>query len=235
MLILCGTGTGYRSCATGSRVLDNLIVPTLSQYKLLQRMIDSIDYPVKHLLVIDNGGNLGELLVPTCVRKTTILNMPSNLGVAASWNLGIKLFSADKHYVFASDDIVFSSGALEMIYDNCWVDKVWTTNVFPDWQVFGLGQDVVIDVGFFDEGIYPANFEDDDYERRCSHHGIKIERLDIPHIHDAHSTVYADEISIEKNKKTYESNRQYFLDKVARSDFSSGGWDITRRISNSWD
>lgn len=198
-------------------------------------MVDSIDYPVKHLLVIDNGGSLTNLQVNRNVKKLTVLNMPSNLGVAASWNLGIKLFSKDLHYVIASDDILFLPGALEQISDNCWMDNIWVCDVFPSWQIFGVGQDVIVDVGLFDESIYPANFEDDDYVRRCEHYGVTIDRISVPHVHDAHSTVYSTPETIEHNSRTYESNRQYLLGKIARDDFSEGKWDICRRISNSWD
>lgn len=38
-------------------MLENLIVPVLNRYDLLERMIASIDYPIKHLLIIDNGAS----------------------------------------------------------------------------------------------------------------------------------------------------------------------------------
>jgi hypothetical protein len=41
-------------------MLENLIVPVLNRYDLLQRMLDSVDVPVDHLLIIDNGlGKIG--------------------------------------------------------------------------------------------------------------------------------------------------------------------------------
>ena len=72
------------------QMIPNLIVPTLNQYEKLQRMVSGIDYPVEHLLIIDNGGRLNDVFIPSLVQKLTILNMPSNLGVSTSWNLGIK-------------------------------------------------------------------------------------------------------------------------------------------------
>ena len=67
----------------------NLTIPTLNQYESLQSLVRCIDYPVGHLLIIDNGGELEGVGIPDCVEQCTILNMPSNLGVAASWNLAI--------------------------------------------------------------------------------------------------------------------------------------------------
>jgi hypothetical protein len=54
-------------------MLPNLIVPTLNRYDLLQRLVDSFDYPIKHFLVIDNGGCLEGLVVPDVVQQTTVL------------------------------------------------------------------------------------------------------------------------------------------------------------------
>jgi hypothetical protein len=36
-------------------MIPNLIIPVLNRYDLLERMLQSIDYPIAHLLIIDNG------------------------------------------------------------------------------------------------------------------------------------------------------------------------------------
>jgi len=38
-------------------MIPNLIIPVLNRYDLLDRMLASIDYPVAHLLIIDNGAS----------------------------------------------------------------------------------------------------------------------------------------------------------------------------------
>jgi hypothetical protein len=88
-------------------MIPNLIVPVLNRYDLLDRMIASIDYPVGHLLIVDNGASWVmedmQIHVPDCVEMTTYLPMPANLGVAASWNLGIKSFPyADRWFLPAT-------------------------------------------------------------------------------------------------------------------------------------
>jgi hypothetical protein len=69
-----------------------MIVPVLTRYDLLDRMIKSINYPVKDLVVIDNGakGFNWQPFWNQWVSKIWHIKLPSNLGVPASWNLGIK-------------------------------------------------------------------------------------------------------------------------------------------------
>lgn len=45
-------------------MIPNLTVPVLNRYDLLQRMLDSIDFPIRDLLIIDNGGGLDVVQFP---------------------------------------------------------------------------------------------------------------------------------------------------------------------------
>ena len=72
-----------------------IIIPVLNRYDLLERAIKSIDYPVAELLIIDNGGQSTLHDYPWFsdrrhVKNYRVWSMPTNLGVAPSWNLGIK-------------------------------------------------------------------------------------------------------------------------------------------------
>jgi len=211
-----------------------MIVPTLNRGDLLQSMLDSIDYPVQHLLIIDNGMQGGEWFVPNPVRNVHLIDMPSNLGVSASWNLGIKLFPHADRWLFVSDDVVFEPGGLERLFEDSSAGHVTLSSAWPHWESFIVGENVVRRIGLFDEAIYPANFEDDDYLRRCHHFGIDVQYSDYGHDHVQQGTVFSEEFK-EKNQVTYPLNEAYFLDKVARLDFSEGGWKLDRRRTNSWD
>lgn len=215
-------------------MIDVMIVPTLNQYESLQRMVDSIDFPVKHLLVIDNGGCLEELSVPEWVKEVTVLNMPSNLGVSGSWNLGIKLFPHVDRWFIVSDDIQFGRGALEDLYNMSSSFKLVTSDDSPFWQFFVIGEEFVGRVGLFDEAIYPANFEDDEYEWRATSLGFEIERVQIEHKHHKHLTVFSSEF-VDLNAKTYPLNESYFEQKKRDHDYSDGFWMLARRRINSWD
>jgi len=219
-------------------MLENLIVPVLNRYDLLDRMVSSIDYQVGHLLIIDNGAStvmedMG-VDVPACVEHTTYLPMPANLGVAASWNLGIKSFPYAERWFIASNDVQFHPGALQTLSE-ARTDEITLSAMFPHWQVFALGYEAVKRVGLFDEGFFPAFCEDNDYQRRADHAGVKVVHIDVPMIHDNSSTINSDPALLEKNARTFPTNAEYFYDKCAREDYSAGGWSVERRRLNGWE
>ena len=219
-------------------MLENLIVPVLNRYDLLDRMVSSIDYPVGHLLIIDNGASdvledMG-IDVPACVEHTTYLPMPANLGVAASWNLGIKSFPYADRWFIASNDVQFHPGALQTLSE-ARTDEITLSALLPQWQVFALGYEAVKRVGLFDEGFFPAFCEDNDYQRRADHAGVKVVHIDVPMIHDNSSTINSDPVLLRKNARTFPTNAAYFHDKVAREDYSPGSWSVERRRLNGWE
>jgi GT2 family glycosyltransferase len=222
----------------GNLVLENLIVPVLNRYDLLDRMVSSIDYPVKHLLIIDNGAAdvLEDMTVdvPACVEHTTYLPMPANLGVSASWNLGIKSFPYAERWFITSNDVQFEPGALQRLSE-ARSDEITLSSMFPHWQAFGLGYEAVKRVGLFDEGFFPAYFEDNDYQRRAEHAGVTIRRLEVPMMHDNSSTIRSDERLSRENSRTFTSNQAHYSEKVARDDFGAGSWSVQRRRLNGWE
>lgn len=219
-------------------MLENMIVPVLNRYDLLQRMLDSVDVPVKHLLIIDNGAS--EVLedigidVPACVAHTTYLPMPANLGVAASWNLGIKSFPYDDRWFIVSNDVRFEPGALQGLCE-ARTDEITVSSMFPHWQAFSLGYEAVRRVGLFDEALFPAYFEDNDYQRRAENAGVKIVHIDVPMIHDNSSTLNSDPHFISKNSNTFSNNKDYYSNKVSNGDFTAGSWSVERRRLNGWE
>lgn len=211
-----------------------LIVPVLNRYDLLKRMIESIDTEVDHLLIIDNGGTLSTLNIPNRVKKIHILNMPTNLGVASSWNLGIKCFPNEKFWTITSADTVFLPGALEALFSASAPNRLTLTDSFPYYQAFSVGEELVQKVGLFDESIYPIYFEDNDYQRRVEHAGFEVHRASVPVAHDNSSTIKSDPHFQQRNGQTFSSNERYYNDKVSRGDYSEGRWDLERVRANSW-
>jgi GT2 family glycosyltransferase len=201
-------------------------------------MIASIDYPIGHLLIVDNGASWVmedmQIDVPDCVEMTTYLPMPANLGVAASWNLGIKLFPHDDRWFFASNDMVYLPGALESLSE-ARRDEITLSDMFPFWHTFSVGEEVVRRVGLFDEALYPAYFEDNDYERRAVHKNVHIRSVSIPTQHENSSTIGADRGLREKNAVSFQNNAIYYNNKMAKNDYGQGAWSLDRRRRNAWD
>jgi hypothetical protein len=58
-----------------------VVIPVLNRYDLLERCIDSLDFPVDKIIIIDNGGKIEQdcLVMPRHSRhgKTYIMDMPS--------------------------------------------------------------------------------------------------------------------------------------------------------------
>lgn len=214
-------------------MLPNLIVPTLTRYDLLQRMLSSIDYPIGHVLIIDNGDMIDQLKLPAEIQELTVLTMPANMGVAGSWNLGIKCFPFDKSWLIVSDDVVFPSGALEQYASLVDPTAIQFFDVSPKWACFSVGETVVQKAGLACELFHPAYFEDNDWERRIDSAGVTKQVLPIQVQHDNSSTLKSG--FEHKNSETFRANQVVYEKRTESNDLSDGGWSLDIRRNNSWD
>lgn len=178
--------------------------------------MDSIDYPVKHLLIIDNGENhRGGFAKPESVEKMTVLDMPANFGVAASWNLGIKSFRHDPVWFFASNDMKFEPGALKVLHETATTGTITLANTFPYFHTFAVGEDVVRTVGLFDENIFPAFEEDIEMLGRVKKAGMTIAYAPVKTTHANSSTINSDLKYRDANIATHPMNSDYRQKKEA--------------------
>ena len=208
-----------------------MIVPILRGPEILYRMLNTIDYPIKRLIVIDNGDclNTSTGWPVEHVQSTKVIKMPANLGVAGSWNLGIKADPFAPWWLIANFDVEWPSGSLRAFAEQS-TDNILLANSEQPWSAFAIGSDAVDKVGLFDEGFHPAYFEDNDYELRCKVAGVEVKRSNIAIVHHNSSTIgFFGEI----NNRTYSSNAEYF--EAKRQDPGPGGWSLRRRRINSWD
>ena len=202
-----------------------MIVPILARPEILGAMLESVDHPIAQLVIIDNGACLDSLPWNECILRTSVIKMPANLGVAGSWNLGIKAAPFVSWWLIVNFDITWPAGSLRMFAEQGNADEIVLSECGQPWSAFAIGENVVRRVGLFDEGYHPAYFEDNDYARRC---GDEIVRpAPIPVRHDNSSTLAAADYG-EKNNRTYLSNSDYFQ-------AGGGGWTLERRRANSWD
>lgn len=210
-----------------------LIVPVLNRFDLLRRMVESIDVEAT-VYVINNSGDRIDFEHNNSLVKMHWLDMPSNLGVASSWNLGIKMLPFESCWFITSADCVFASGDLTLL-ETAKSDSLTLCDKFPFYQTFVVGEDVVKTVGLFDEGLHPIYFEDNDYERRIAKAGLRVDRLPLQLEHDNSSTIRSDVKLSNRNQVTFANNEKYFRDKVDAGRFDEGRWQLQIRRVNSWD
>jgi GT2 family glycosyltransferase len=111
-----------------------MIIPILNRYDLLENMLESINYPIDNILIIDNGGSF------KTDKDVKVLNMPANLGLSAAWNLGIKCYPHAKYWLFASADTTWGESSLKEIDDLSGSDKLVLTN--DAYGCFSVGEKV---------------------------------------------------------------------------------------------
>ena len=210
-----------------------LIVPVLTRRELLTRFISSISHPVQDLVIINNESNLQRWDKPELVQRIHHIDIPTNLGVAASWNLGIKAQPYADYWLIANFDVVLNRWLLEDLETRSSREKLVLSSANPPWCVFTIGAELVDKVGLFDESLYPAYFEDNDMERRARALGFTVEQSPVSAHHDNSSTLLAG--YGDRNATTYQNNNNYYQDKVNRGDLSPGAWSLSRRIQNRWD
>jgi GT2 family glycosyltransferase len=209
-----------------------LIVPVLNRFDLLQRMINSID--VEATVYVINNSSVEQSV--TCPDNVTVhwVNLPSNLGVASSWNLGIKMLPFESRWFITSADCVFASGDLDLL-QTAKPDALTLCDKFPYYQTFAVGEEIVKTVGLFDEGLHPIYFEDNDFEQRMNHKDMRVDRLPLQLGHDNSSTINSDAKLSERNQVTFANNEKYFQNKIHTYDYSEGRWQLQIRRDNSWD
>jgi GT2 family glycosyltransferase len=214
-------------------VIPAVIIPVLNRFDLLEECISSIDCEVEHLLIVDNSGQYS---MPAGLYggKATVLNMPANMGVAGSWNLGIKSFPFAPYWIITSNDIRYAPGQLRKLADNSSPDVLIKTS--QEWSSFSIGINIVKKVGLFDENYHPAYYEDTDYESRMRRLGLgdSCQSKNINVIaYGAATTIQTEERLFNRNIVTNESNYQYWQKKFnADGVVDAGQYDLQRRIDN---
>lgn len=150
-------------------------IPTLNQYDRLDNCIDKIFsgsvIPTK-VYVIDNGGTYTN-------PKATIIKTESNLGVAVSWNVLMRI-SHPKPVIIMNDDLFVeydTFGRMLSVKNEAIITVKGFSCFMLDRKVYDL-------LGNFDEKFYPAYFEDDDYRYRLKlsgFHEYKLENVNVEH------------------------------------------------------
>lgn len=181
----------------GSDKIPVIGVPIVNGVNWIKRLIDSVDYPVKDFVIINNNGKgeidqeLDELITlkHKFIDRIKVTHLPSNIGCGGAWNLIIKSYMKEPYWFIATHDIEFSPGMLEAMYKQTInTDYGMIHAKKSDWgggayDIFVLKDWVVKKCGLFDENLYPAYAEDVDYYIRTKNESIPVRFLDIEYLH----------------------------------------------------
>lgn len=208
-----------------------VIVPVLTEHERVDRMLDSFGGRIGDLVVIDNGPSDW---YPRCGHAERVwhLRMPSNMGVAGSWNLGIKSTPRSAGWMIVNHDVVFASSAVEEFFAVCSPSNL-VLGGKPPWSCFWLGSEVVMEVGLFHEGFHPAYFEDNDYQIRVQRKGFDIRHSLAAIFHRNSSTLASSAKFRELNQATFDANHKLFQERMLQD--VPLDWDLRRRLDLSWD
>lgn len=200
-------------------------IPVLNRGDLLKRCVMSIDYPVDHVVIVNNGKDasveraIDELFREFSQReRLTVVIKDYNTGFAASCNYLCDLNRGAYPYrMLVGSDMAFGPGALqifhEFIRDN--VDEYAMIRCFQGYGIIALTRRGIEKVGGFDESFYPAYFEDNDHHRRLRLLGEKDTDISIPGlVHgDANGgscTIKSDPELGRRNSITFGRNSGYY-------------------------
>lgn len=207
---------------------------TLKRFDLADRLLASIDYPVEHLVIVDNSGTKSwEPKKPAAVKNLWLLRVPYGLGLVGAWNLIVKSTPYAPYWVLINDDAWFEPGTLRTIYEKADPKALNFVKISPAWSCIVLGEGAVASAGLYDERLYPLYFDDNDYERRLKNANVPINHIAAGVSHDNSSTLKAG--YQEANSRSYAANQKLYERKVQHGDFSEGNWDLSIRRSNKWD
>lgn len=203
---------------------------TVSRFDLADRMLASIDYPVEHLVIVDNSGKASwNPVKPDWVANMWVIRVPYGLGLVGAWNLIVKSTPYAPYWVLVNDDAWFMPGSLARIEQEVDPEALNFLGITPEWSAPVFGEGMVRKVGLYDERFYPLYFDDNDLERRVFNANVPIKRHAIPLGHDNSSS-----LNTTYNNRTYQVNSRLYSEKAMNND-DSWTWDLDIRRQNRWD
>lgn len=206
---------------------------TISRFDLAERLLASIDYPVEHLVIIDNSGKKSwEPKKPEMVKNLWFIQVPFGLGLVGAWNLVIKSTPYAPYWLLVNDDAFFEPGSLEAIHNGVDTKALNFVRISPEWSCVAFGEGCIEQVGLYDERFYPLYFDDNDFERRVRALGVPINRIEAGVAHNNSSSLAGFE---DKNQKSYSANQKLFEKKAGEGDMTDGHWSLAIRRANRWD
>jgi GT2 family glycosyltransferase len=150
-------------------------IPTLNRADLLLPSIEKYlkDFKDIDIHIIDNG-NQGLNHLEENV-QVYVHNQKENIGVAASWNKLCKLIFAKQDWALIINDDVYLGYGNTRVNMCIEMSEVGLVQSELNWSVILINKDLYEYIGEFDEGFFPAYYEDSDYMYRLKLNGLQHE------------------------------------------------------------
>jgi len=208
---------------------------TLTKFDMAQRLLDSIDHPVEHLIIVDNSGKreFEPAINEDLIKNTWLIQVPYGLGANGAWNLIIKATPHAPYWVIPNDDCWFQPGALETIEKDVRLDAFNFIQIRPKWSCVVPTAASVEQAGLWDENFHPIYFDDDDYEWRMRELGVPFHTINAVALHNNSSTLHSG--YQEKNSFTFRRNQSLLTNKRVAMDLNARPWSLKIRRENSWE
>jgi hypothetical protein len=187
-----------------------LSIPLHRSWEDLRRLARSIDFPIDEILVHQDGAfredaravqELRSILPLSLVPHITHLISMKRSSVAQGWNAAFRMFPASPYWLISAADIQLPAFSLERIHEEMTAQSRKGNHsnasvMYPlmacetPYCLFGVTRATLLRVGLFDENIFPAYFEDNDYDNRAALRGLHPYRMDVFVVHGDDSGVH---------------------------------------------
>lgn len=146
-----------------------------------------------------------------------ITSSVNNLGVAHAWNYFIESARAEGFdaVIIANDDISLEAGTLQRFVNEMQTSKFVSFMGKNAFSFFGIHLDYAAEIGEFDENLWPAYFEDNDFHYRMKLRGFSGTVVDEPsyfHYGSATITTFDAERKL-MHHHNFNQNKQYYIQK----------------------
>lgn len=223
--------TGVEEAA---QVIPVLGFATLKRFDLADRLLASIDYPVEHLVIVDNSGTCEyEPKKPDWVVNMWVIRVPFGLGLVGAWNLIVKSTPYAPYWVLVNDDAWFERGQMKNIPEQVDTNGLNFLDIVPQWSGVVFGEGMVDKVGLYDENFYPLYFDDNDLERRVDLAGVPKKTLAVKMGHNNSSTLHSGFENV--NSVSYSNNSNLYRQNAAEGRIQANAWQLSTRRANRWD
>jgi GT2 family glycosyltransferase len=211
-----------------------------NRFDLLRRCLESVDHPVEHLFLVNNGPyhaahapqrgleNVVREVANPLIANVDIVNAGRNLGVAGAWNHMQWNAFESRHLnglLLCGNDITWQSGDLAIfaktVEEFPEADFVFGNHSYSNFYIRRSGWDKV---GAFDENIEMAYLEDSDHWQRILRTpGVKaIHAAGLRALHEGSATIKSDAEYAARVSAQHDRNWTYYARKWGCPKWSSG-------------